>query len=260
MDFGLSGKRALVGAASTGLGFAIAMELAREGCQVTICSRDRDRIEAAATAIGEATGATVHGLVCDVTSDESIAAMVTDAAGQMGGIDLLVPNAGGPPYGTFADLSADQWEQGYRLTLASAVSVARHTRPHLGSGSAVLFMTSTSAREPMGTLLLSSVYRAGVASLSKALATEWAPAGIRVNHLIPGRISTDRMESLDAETARRRGIDVAEVRAGSQALIPMGRYGHPSEYARAAVFLLSDAAAYITGATLQVDGGLLHGV
>ncbi len=121
-------------------------------------------------------------------------------------------------------------------------------------------MTSTSAREPMGTLLLSSVYRAGVASLSKALATEWAAAGIRVNHLIPGRISTARMESLDAETARRRDVDVAEVRAGSQALIPMGRYGHPAEYARAAVFLLSDAAAYITGATLQVDGGLLHSV
>ncbi len=129
MDLGLSGRRALVAAASTGLGFAIAMELAREGCQVAICSRDRERIEGAATAIAEATGAALHPLVCDVTSDASIAAMVTDTVGLMGGIDLLVPNAGGPPYGTFADLTAEQWEQGYRLTLASAVSFARHTVP-----------------------------------------------------------------------------------------------------------------------------------
>lgn len=260
MDLGLSGKRALVGAASTGLGFAIAMELAGEGCQVTIGSRHADRINAAATTIAEATGATVRALVCDVTVDDSIRSFVDDAAELMGGIDLVVPNAGGPPYGTFADLSTEQWEQGYRLTLASAVSFARHARPRLGAGGAMLFMTSVSSREPIGTLFLSSVYRAGVAALSKALATEWAPAGIRVNHLIPGRISTERVASLDEETARRRGVDAAEVRRTSEAAIPLGRYGKPAEYARAAAFLLSDAASYITGATLQVDGGMLHGI
>lgn len=260
MDLGLSGKRALVAAASAGLGYAIAGQLAAEGCMVTIGSRHRGRVSDASAAIAAATGATVHGMVCDVSQEESIASFVAASVEAMGGLDLVVPNAGGPPYGVFGDLTAEQWDDAYRLVLSSSVSFARHVRPHLGPGSSVLFMTSTSVREPIGTMLLSTVFRSGVAALAKALATEWALAGIRVNHLIPGRIFTERVQALDEEAARRRGVDVAEVRRGSEAAIPLGRYGHPSEFARAAVFLLSDAASYVTGATLQVDGGLLHGV
>jgi 3-oxoacyl-[acyl-carrier protein] reductase len=260
VDLGLSGKRVVVAAASGGLGHAIAMELAREGCQVTIGSRDAERVNAAATAIGDATGATVRALVCDVSAEGSVRTFVEDAAALMGGLDLVVPNAGGPPYGMFGDLTPAQWDDAYRLVLASAVSFARHARPLLGRGSAMLFMTSTSVREPIGTLLLSTVFRSGVAALAKALATEWASSGIRVNHLIPGRISTERVRALDEESARRRGADPLDVREGIEASIPLGRYGEPDEYARAAVFLLSDAASYITGATLQVDGGMLHGV
>jgi 3-oxoacyl-[acyl-carrier protein] reductase len=250
----------LVAAASQGLGRAIAAELAREGCLVTIGSRDAERVNGAATAIADHTGATVRALVCDVDVEESVRRFVDDAAELMGGIDLVVPNAGGPPYGEFADLDADQWDDAYRLVLGSAVSFARHAHPHLGRGSAVLFMTSTSVREPIGTLLLSTVFRSGVAALAKALANEWAPEGIRVNHLIPGRIFTERVQALDEEAARRRGVPVSEARRASETAIPLGRYGEPEEYAKAAAFLLSDAAGYITGATLQVDGGMLRGV
>jgi 3-oxoacyl-[acyl-carrier protein] reductase len=119
-------------------------------------------------------------------------------------------------------------------------------------------MTGSVVRQPVGTLVLSGVMRAGVAALAKALADEWAPAGVRVNHLIPGRIATERVAALDADTAQRRGVGVEEARAGYEAVIPLGRYGTVDEFARAAVFLLSDAAAYITGATLNVDGGMIR--
>ena len=261
MDLGLTGKRALVAASSSGLGYAIARDLVGQGAVVAMASRDRDRIEQAAQHIrGEVEDAVVFPAVCDVVDDACIHAWVEEAAAAMGGIDLVVPNAGGPPYGTFGELRDEDWDTGYRLTLASAVSFARHTRPHLTSGSAVLFMTSASVKEPIPNLVLSNVYRAGVAALAKTLAVEWAAAGIRVNRLIPGRIATERVAKLDADTAARRGVALEEVQHSSEAAIPLGRYGEPGEYANAAIFLLSDAASYITGATLQVDGGLIHAV
>lgn len=261
MDLGLTGKRALVAASSSGLGYAIARDLVGQGAVVAMASRDRDRIDEAAQHIrSEVEDAVVFPAVCDVADDASIGAWVDEAAAAMGGLDLVVPNAGGPPPGTFADLGGDDWERGYRLTLASAVSFARHSRPHLGRGAAVLFMTSASVKEPIPTLVLSNVYRAGVAALAKTLAAEWAGDGIRVNHLIPGRIATERLLRLDADAAARQGVPVAQVTQAIQSGIPLGRYGTPEEYANAAIFLLSDAAAYITGATLQVDGGLIHAV
>lgn len=261
MDLGLSGKRALVAAASSGLGYAIARDLVGQGAVVAMASRSRDRIEEAARHIRrDVEDAVVLPAVCDVAEEDSIRQWVEEATGAMGGIDLVVPNAGGPPPGTFADLSGGDWEAGYRLTLESAVSFARHTRPHLAPGSAVLFMTSASVKEPIPNLVLSNVYRAGVAALAKTLALEWAGAGIRVNHLIPGRIATERLLQLDADTGARLGLPAEDVREEAQAAIPLGRYGEPEEYANAAIFLLSDAASYITGATLQVDGGLIHAV
>ncbi len=261
MDLQLSGKRALVAAASSGLGYAIARGLAAQGCVVAMGSRDLERIEDAARRIrSDVEDAAVFPAVCDVADEASIRGWIEEAAGAMGGIDLVVPNAGGPPPGTFADLSGDDWEAGYRLTLASAVSFARYVKPHLGPGSAVLFMTSASVKEPIANLVLSNVYRAGVAALAKTLALEWGAEGIRVNHLIPGRIATERLIQLDTDTAARRGQPVADVQQAIHATIPLGRYGDPAEYANAAVFLLSGAAAYVTGATLQVDGGLIHAV
>ncbi|NOX22908.1 MAG: SDR family oxidoreductase [Actinobacteria bacterium] len=259
MDLGLTGKRAIVAAASSGLGYAIAEGLAREGCRVAICSRDTGRVKDAAEALRAETGAEVIGSAVDVSDEEAIKTWVTDVSERWGGIDILIPNAGGPTYGAFDDLSSEQWDEAYHLTLKSAIVFASSARPHLERGSAVLFLTSMTARQPVGPLVLSGVYRAGVAMLAKTLADEWASDGIRVNHLIPGRIATERVAHLDAYAADARGISVDEVVAGSSKAIPLGRYGTPGEFASAAVFLVSQAAAYITGATLQVDGGALRG-
>ena len=245
-------------AASDGLGFAVASALAAEGCHLAICSRNRDRIEAAAGRIRDERGAEVLAAVCDVAEPGATSRWIEAAAGVLGGVDILVANAGGPPPGWFTEVGPAQWDAAYRLTLRSALESAQAVRPHLGAGGAVLFMTSVSVRQPVGSLALSTIFRAGVAALSKLLADEWAGAGIRVNQLIPGRIATARLTALDEDAARRGGTTAAVVREGMERAIPLGRYGDPVEFAAAAVFLLSGAASYITGATLQVDGGVLR--
>lgn len=258
MDLALSGKRAVVAGASRGLGYAIARELAAEGARVAICSREAARIEGAASRIRGETGAEVRAAAVDVTDAAAIRRWLEEVAAPWGGIDLLVPNAGGPPPGRFDDLDEEIWDHAYRLTLRSALAFARHARPHLGPGAAVLFMTSISVKEPMATLALSTIFRPGVASLAKLLADEWAADGIRVNHLVPGIIATERVRSLDEHDAAEAGITPEEAARRRAARVPLGRYGTPREYAAAAVFLLSDAASYVTGATLQVDGGMLR--
>jgi 3-oxoacyl-[acyl-carrier protein] reductase len=260
MKLDLVGKRAAVAAASTGLGFAIARALGSEGCRVAICSRSLERAEAAAQRIRQETGAEVSASEADVAQSGAVTSWIDRVADGWSGLDLVVSNAGGPPAGAFADLGPDDWDAAYRLTLRSALETARAARPHLSRGSSVLFMTSVGVKEPITTLLLSTVFRSGVAGLAKSLADEWAPHGIRVNHLVPGRIATDRITVLDEGAARKAGISVEEVRARVIKAIPLGRYGLPEEYAAAAVFLLSDAASYITGASLQLDGGLLRSV
>ena len=258
MELGFNSKRAAVAASSGGLGFAIARALSVEGCRVGICGRDGFRIDRAASSIREATGGEVVPAVVDVAEEGASAAWLDGLAAAWGGLDLVVANAGGPPPGRFSDTRPKDWDAAYRLTLRSALELAAAARPHLGRGSALLFMTGAVVRQPVGTLVLSGIMRAGVAALAKALADEWAPAGIRVNHVIPGRIATDRVAALDADTAQRRGVSLDEARAGYEAQIPLGRYGTVEEFAAAVVFLLSDSAAYVTGATLNVDGGMVR--
>jgi 3-oxoacyl-[acyl-carrier protein] reductase len=260
MELRLEGKRAAVAAASGGLGFAIASALGAEGCRLAVCSRDAGRIDEAAARIADSTGAEVTAAVCDVAEPGRTTAWIDAAASAMGGLDLVVANAGGPPPGRIGDVGPEEWDAAYRLTLRSALEIAAAARPHLSAGAAVLFMTSLSNRQPIPILAMSTVFRPGVAALAKLLAEEWASDGIRVNHLVPGRIATDRLIQIDRSAAERAGTTPEEVRSGVEAGIPLGRYGEPSEYAAAAVFLLSEAASFITGATLVVDGGMLRAI
>lgn len=260
MDLGLRGKRAIVAAASRGLGAAIAHTLAAEGCRVEICSRSLERAEETARSISEETGTQVGAAELDVTDSAGIRAWVESAAEGMGGLDIVVPNAGGPPAGTFDQTDEDAWDNAYALTLRSAMAFASAAKPHLSGGGSLLYLTSSSVKEPISMLSMSNIFRAGVATLAKTLASDWASDGIRVNHLIPGRIATERLDELDMAAADSRGVSVAEVRQAIQSGIPMGRYGEPSEFAAAAAFLVSPAASFITGATLAVDGGALKTV
>ena len=260
MNLNLQGSRALVLASSAGLGRATALALAAEGARVAICGRSRDRIDEAADAMHRETGAEVHPFVADVSVTDDLEALVRHAAAALGGLDLLVCNAGGPPPGGFEALDDDAWDRAYALTLQSVVRSVRYALPHLkeGRSPAILTLASSSVKRPIPNLLLSNVFRPAVQALTNALADELAPQGIRVNCLSPGRIHTSRTDALDAARAERQGKTVEEVREASVATIPLGRMGRTDEFGRVAAFLLSDAASYMTGSSVLVDGGMVR--
>ena len=260
MNLGLENRVALVAAASKGLGFGVARALAADGARVSICSRSTDDINAAAARLREETGAEVMATSCDVTDPASIDNWVNASVAAWGHIDALLVNAGGPPAGEFREISEAQWEAAFQLTLMSSVRMINAALPHMGNGGAILTVTSSSIREPIARLALSTVMRSGVMGLVKTLADELAGDGIRVNNLIPGRIDTDRVRQLDAITARRTGITPEEAREQALANIPLGRLGSIDDFGKAGAFLLSPAAAYITGASLRVDGGQMRSV
>lgn len=251
----------MVAASSKGLGFGIAQELARNGATVSIASRTKSEVEAAAEKLRTETNATVHASVFDASDAKSIESWVTEVAQAFERIDGLVVNAGGPPPGNFDDFTDDHWQAAFNLTLMSAVRLIRGVLPHMRSGGgSILTLTSLSVKEPINGLLLSNVFRSGVTSLVKSLANELAGENIRVNNLIPGRIDTDRVKALDKNLSEKRGIPVEKVKQQHESAIPLGRYGTIEEFGKAGAFLLSDAASYITGASLVVDGGLVKGV
>jgi 3-oxoacyl-[acyl-carrier protein] reductase len=258
MDLGLTDKRVLVAAASKGLGRAIAAEFVTEGARVAICSRDQTVITRVAKEI-----AAEVAIAADVSTEAGCRTFIDRGAKALGGIDVLIVNAGGPKPGTFVDHDDAGWQQAFELTLLSAVRLARLGLPELRkTRGAIVFSTSTSVRQPgspaYGTLILSNALRAAVHGMLKTLATEVAPDGVRVNAIQPGRIATDRIAELDADTAKREGIPVEKVQERfEKGTIPLGRYGTPEEFAAAAVFLASPRASYITGVSLQVDGGML---
>jgi 3-oxoacyl-[acyl-carrier protein] reductase len=262
MDLGLKDRVAMVAGASRGLGFAVAQALAAEGARVSVCSRKASAIQQAAQQLERVAEGRVLATTADVTSAEEIERWRQATTERWGGVDLLVTNSGGPPAGIFTALDDAAWQKGFELLVLSAIRMVRTVLPSMRgrADASILLMTSSSVREPIPNLTLSTVLRASVAALAKTLANELAPEGIRVNHLIPGRIATDRLRELDEINARRAEITIAEQQTRAMAAIPLRRYGTPEEYGRAAAFLLSGAASYITGAALQVDGGLIKAV
>ena len=257
MNLALKDKVIMVAASSKGLGFGAAEAVAREGARVSLASRTAKDIEAAAAKLRDQYGIKAHGFTFDASNSESIQDWTQATLHAFGTIDGLVVNAGGPPAGTFDKFDDAAWASAFELTLMSSVRMIRAVLPTMKkqqSGS-ICTVTSTSFKEPNDILLLSNVFRSGVVSLVKSLSRDLAPSGIRINNLVPGRIDTDRVRSLDQINADKKGVSVAQQKASQEQTIPLGRYGTIQEFGNAAAFLLSDAARYITGTTLIVDGG-----
>ena len=251
-------------ASSAGLGRAVAEGFAREGARVAMCSRDSSRIGAAAAEVARATGGETLAVAADVGAADGCERFIRETAERFGSIDALVVNAGGPPTGRFDELDDAAWLRAVDVTLMSAVRLTRHALPHLRArGGSITYMTSLSLRMPTKyqTLILSSSIRAAVHGMLKTMSSELAPDGIRVNAVQPGRIDTERVRKIDEDLAKRTGKTVAEVRGEfERTQIPLGRYGRTDEFAAAVVFLASERASYITGLSLQVDGGMLSAI
>ena len=261
MDLGLREKVAIVMAASKGLGRASAQALAAEGAQVTIGARSAETLEQAAREIQQATGSHLLAVPTDVTRAEDLEAIVAATVREFGRIDILVNNAGGPKPGTFETLGDAPWQAAFELNLLSTVRLIRLVLPHMrktGSGR-IINIVSTSVKQPIDGLLLSNSIRSGVIGLAKTLSIELAPDNITVNNVCPGRILTDRLRQLYHidERVRQGASEEAILQEMAQA-IPLGRIGRPEELAAFVAFLASQSAAYITGTTTQIDGGLVR--
>ena len=260
MDLGLKDKVALVAAASRGLGKAVAREFAREGAHVAICARGEDVLRATAREIAVDTGGQIFPVVADVTKPEDIQRLVSAVEEHFGQIDILVNNAGGPPTGAFMDFDDEAWEAALRLNLISTIRLCRAVLPGMRARrwGRIVNMTSASVKQPIDGFVLSSAARSGVVGMAKTLANECAAEGITVNNVCPGWTLTDRVKSLAEERAAKEGKTVREVVDEYAADIPARRLAHPDELAALVVFLASERAAYITGATIQVDGGYVR--
>jgi len=261
MDMALKDKRALVTGSSRGLGYAAASLLAREGCRVAINGRDEAKIKAAAEKLHEETGAQVVGLTGDVSLPDVPERLIQQTVDALGGLDILITNAGGPPAGAFESLDEAAWQKAVDTSFMSHVRLIRAALPHLRKSSApsVLTVTSYIVKQPMLNLALSNSVRLATIGLTKSLALELGREGIRFNSILPGWTETERVKDLMAFRAKNNTTTEEEERARQTLEIPLGRMAQPEEFANAAVFLVSPAASYITGVMLNVDGGVVKG-
>jgi len=262
MELQLENKRALVTASSRGIGRACALELAASGADVVVSARTRERLEATRAEIAEATGRRIVAVPCDLNEKDDIDRLVARAVDEFGGLDILVTNAGGPPSGRFTDFDDEDWECAYRLNLLSVVRLNRAVVPAMrdGGGGSIVNLASISVKEPIKGLVLSNSIRAAVVGLSKTLASELGPDNIRVNVVCPGYTATDRIKDLISARARREGKSYDDVADGFCVSVPLGRFADPADIAQMVAFLASDAAKYVTGVTVQVDGGVVRGL
>lgn len=257
MDLGLKGRVAIVAAASTGLGYAVASELAHEGADVAICARTAAALEKAAASIRKATGREVFWQAFDVTHADAVTKFVDAVEKRFGRVDICVTNAGGPPSKKFLDISLDEWRAAIDLNLMSTVFFARQVLPRMRKNKwgRLLTITSVSVKQPIDGLLLSNSIRAAVTGLARTLANEFGADGITVNNVCPGYTLTERLNELGDKLAQGAGVPREKIFERWSQEIPLGRLGRPEEFAAMVAFLASERASYINGASIAVDGG-----
>jgi 3-oxoacyl-[acyl-carrier protein] reductase len=262
MDLGLSGKVALVSAGSKGLGRAIAEEFAAEGMSVVICARDDSVLQKTAGEIRSSTGAGILAIAGDVSKPEDVERITNAAFERFGAVDVLVTNAGGPPSGNFESLTSEMWQDAVDLTLMSAINLTSRILPRMieRKWGRVINVTSITVKQPVDGLMLSNSLRAAVTGFARTLANEVATHGITVNNILPGYTRTARIEQLAEAVSKREGISVDAAAGKWTDEIPMGRLGEPREFAAVAAFLASERASYVTGTSIQVDGGWVKGL
>jgi 3-oxoacyl-[acyl-carrier protein] reductase len=263
VDLGLTGKIAIVAASSKGLGRGVAETLAREGALVTINGRDPETLKSTAKEIRAATDGDIIAVPGDMSDPLTAQRLVDETVRQRGAIDIVVCNAGGPPSGNVAAFPSDEpWEGAFQLNFMSTLRLSRAAIPHLKEqgGGSITNIVSTSVKQPIPHLALSNSIRAGVVGLAKTMALELAPDQIRVNNVLPGSTLTGRITALAESRANNSGKSVEEILEDDARAIPMGRLGTVQEFANVVVFLASPAASYVTGSTVQVDGGNVKGL
>ena len=260
MDLGLSGRVALVCGASSGLGKAVAMGLGKEGARLAICSRTEEKLAKAAEEIRKATGAEVLAVPADVSEPAAVKELVRKTVGHYQKVEILVTNAGGPPFGHFNDLPEDVWEKALRLNLLSTLNLCREAVPHMKAGNwgRIINITSFVAKQPTDGLILSNMTRPAVLGLAKSLANELAIHNILVNSVCPGAFETERHLDLARKRAQQEGLPLDEFLKSRAKEIPLQRNGKPEEFANLVVFLASERASYITGTAIQIDGGVIR--
>ena len=262
MDLGLAGRVAILGGGSKGIGRAVAEMLAAEGAHVVIAARTESELEAAAREIAAATGVEVLPVVCDMAKRDQIEALVATTVERFGGIDIVVNNAGGPPFGRFEQHEDDAWQAALDQNLMSVVRMTRAALPYLrGSDQArIINITSTSVKEPIDWLILSNTARLGTTGLAKTLSRELGPDGITVNNVGPGSTLTDRIRPGIEAQARAAGTSFDDALRERARAIPVGRIGMAEDVAAVVVFLASKQARQVTGQTILVDGGATRAV
>ena len=262
MDFGMKGKAALVCAGSKGIGRACAEALSAEGARVAICARNERTLGEAAREISAKTGNPVLPVRADVTRAEEIDALFSRIGIEFGTLHILVTNAGGPPASGFGGASDDDWGKAFQLNFLSAVRCIRKTLPWMTAQryGRIVCLTSFSVKQPIDNLIQSNAIRSAVVGMTKTLSREVAEQNITVNNICPGYVLTDRLKSLIEKRAAETGMPVEEAMAAGITEIPAGRFGTAEEVGALVAFLASEQASYITGSTIQVDGGLTRGL
>ena len=262
MDLGLKDRVAIVAASSQGLGKAAALGLAREGAMLALCARTESTLLQTAEEIRRETGVEVMARALDVTDYEQVRSFVAGAVERFGRLDICIANAGGPPSKVFAETTLEDWHAAANLNLMSTVHFAREALPVMQERrwGRFIAITSVTVKQPVEGLILSNAVRAGVSGLIKSLSNEYGPYNVLVNNVCPGYTATARLVSLAARLAEKEGVTPQEIENRWTSQTPLGRVGRPEEFANLVVFLASERASYITGASIAVDGGLVKGI